>query len=412
MSSIRIANLRKTFGRSVVAVDDVTIEIEDGEFFVLVGPSGSGKTTVLRMVAGLEEPDRGTIQLGDVDVTRMRPKDRDIAMVFQDYALYPQLTVRENLVFGLRRRRAPKADIEKKVRELAAVLELEELLDRRPAQLSGGQRQRVALGRAIARTPRAFLMDEPLSNLDANLRTTMRTVLAQLRERLQTTTLYVTHDQVEAMTLGDRVAVMRSGSVDQLAAPRELYERPANLFVAAFIGSPHINLVETTVDDGAVAVGDVSIPIVQQAARALEPGRPVVAGIRPVDLEDEAFALDPRLPKLTAHIAVRNDLGAGIEILFPVEGRAVERADLASAMEGGELAERDLVAGRHHRPMFTAQINAGSRVREGGRVRLVVDPRRLYLFDAETGALLAAPSEPGAGPPTGRPQAELAQADS
>jgi multiple sugar transport system ATP-binding protein len=277
------------------------------------------------------------------------------------------------------------------VKELAEVLELEELLDRRPAELSGGQRQRVALGRAIAREPRAFLMDEPLSNLDANLRTTMRTVLAQLRERLRTTTLYVTHDQVEAMTLGDRVAVMRNGRVEQLAPPSDLYERPANLFVAAFIGSPHMNLVEAIVRDGSVTVGDATIRLAHTAAE----GAPVIVGLRPPDLQDATTGVDPTFPQLAARVAVRNDLGSALELLFPLEERALERPELASAMEGGELSERDLVGGRGKRAMFTAQVSSSSRAREGDVVRFAVDPRRVYLFDADSGNLLAAPSRPG-----------------
>ena len=395
MASIRINSLRKTFGKTVVAVNDVNLEIADGEFFVLVGPSGSGKTTVLRVVAGLEEPDDGSIFLGDVDATRLRPKDRDIAMVFQDYALYPQLPVRENLAFGLRRRKVPRAQINSKLKELAQVLELEELLDRRPAQLSGGQGQRVALGRAIAREPRAFLMDEPLSNLDAGLRTTMRALLSQLRERLKTTTLYVTHDQVEAMTLGDRVAVMRNGAIEQLAPPSELYERPENLFVAAFIGTPHINLIETEVRDGMIQIGETQVPMMHVDAIERINGASVIVGIRPADLEDAEILADPRLPTIAASVAVRNNLGAWIEVLFPVEARAVERAELTSAMEGGELAERDLVSGRSRRPMFTAQVSPQSRSREGTVMRLAFDPRRLYVFAADTGKLIAAPSRPG-----------------
>ena len=399
MTSIRIDGLRKTFGKSVVAVDDVSLEIADGEFFVLVGPSGSGKTTVLRIVAGLEEPDRGAVLLGDLDVTRLRPKDRDVAMVFQDYALYPQLSVRENLAFGLRRRKVPRAQIEAKLGELAEVLELEELLERRPAQLSGGQRQRVALGRAIAREPRAFLMDEPLSNLDAGLRTTMRALLAQLRERLRTTTLYVTHDQVEAMTLGDRVAVMRNGSVEQLAPPSELYDRPANLFVAAFIGTPHINLVETVVRDGVIQLGDTRVLLPHPEIRTMD-GAPVIVGIRPADLEDAAVVENSGLPTIAANVAVRNNLGASIEVLFPVEAQAVERAELSSALEGGELADRDLVSGGRRRTMFTAQISPHSRSREGSVTHLAFDPRRLYVFAADTGLLIGAPSRPGGQSPT------------
>jgi multiple sugar transport system ATP-binding protein len=399
MSRISVEKLRKVFGKTVVAVDDVSLEVGDGEFFVLVGPSGSGKTTILRVVAGLEEPSGGSVHLDADDVTRWRPRERDVAMVFQDYALYPNMTVRENIGFGLKQRKVPKAEVAAKVDELAGVLELDGLLERRPSQLSGGQRQRVALGRAIARQPRAFLMDEPLSNLDANLRTTMRSVLSQLRERLRTTTLYVTHDQVEAMTLGDRVAVMRNGRVEQLARPQELYDRPTNLFVAAFIGSPHINLVESRVADGHVALGDARLPIPATARARLADGSGVVLGVRPHDLEDAAFC-SPEWPAVTADIAVRNELGSEIQALFPVDGKPVVREELSSALEGGELAEFDLVGGGR-RPMFTAQLDARSGVRVGAPLRVAVDPERIYLFDVVSGELVAAPARQSATPTPG-----------
>ena len=256
MATIEIDHVTKVFGSDVVAVDDVTLTIQDGEFLVLVGPSGCGKSTLLRMLAGLEEVTAGTIRIDGVDVTDLAPRHRDIAMVFQNYALYPHMSVRENLGYGLKVRRAPKAESRQRVAEVAELLGLEELLDRRPAQLSGGQRQRVAMGRAIVRQPRAFLMDEPLSNLDAKLRVGMRASLAQLHARLGVTTVYVTHDQTEAMTLGERVAVLRDGAVVQVDRPQELYAHPRDVFVAAFIGAPSMNLVHATVEEGAVRLGD------------------------------------------------------------------------------------------------------------------------------------------------------------
>src|SRR5215212_4408197 len=261
MGEIVLDNVRKEFGAGIVAVDDVNLTIGEGEFMVLVGPSGCGKTTLLRSIGGLEKVTGGTIRIGDRDVTNLQPADRDLAMVFQNYALYPHMTVRKNLGYGLRVRKTKKSEIARRVDEVAKMLGLEQLLDRRPGQLSGGQQQRVAMGRAIIREPAAFLMDEPLSNLDAKLRVGMRTSLQQLHSRLGTTTVYVTHDQVEAMTLGQRVAVMRDGVLQQVDAPQRLYERPANVFVAAFIGSPSMNLLRGTIADDGVAIGSVVIPL-------------------------------------------------------------------------------------------------------------------------------------------------------
>jgi multiple sugar transport system ATP-binding protein len=260
MAAIRLEHVCKTF-QDVVAVDDVSLEIADGEFLVLVGPSGCGKSTLLRMIAGLEEITAGTVSIGDRDVTDLAPRARDVAMVFQTYALYPHMTVRQNMGYGLKARRTPKAEIARRVDDVAELLGLEQLLHRRPAQLSGGQRQRVAMGRAIVRQPQAFLLDEPLSNLDAKLRVGMRASLAQLHQRLGVTTVYVTHDQTEAMTLGQRVAVMRDGRILQVDRPQQLYERPHNLFIAAFIGSPAMNLVDATLEGDAVRFGRYRIPL-------------------------------------------------------------------------------------------------------------------------------------------------------
>src|SRR6059058_369571 len=277
MSRIVLDRISKLFGDDVVAVDDVSLEIADGEFMVLVGPSGCGKSTILRMIAGLEDVTAGEITIGDRQVTDLEPKARDIAMVFQSYALYPHMTVEQNLAFGLKLRKTPKGELKRRVFDAARILGLLPLLQRRSAELSGGQRQRVAMGRAMVREPQAFLMDEPLSNLDAKLRVQMRAELARLRDTLHTTTIYVTHDQVEAMTLGDRVAVMRDGVVQQLDTPQNLYAKPANMFVAAFMGSPSMNLFEATIENGHVVFGGHRLPLT--GGLAGHPG-PVVVGIR------------------------------------------------------------------------------------------------------------------------------------
>src|SRR5216110_1917324 len=275
MAEVRLEHVTKRFSEDVAALDDLTLEVADGEFLILVGPSGCGKTTALRLVAGLEKPTSGAIAIGGRIVNDVTPRDRDIAMVFQNYALYPHMTVHRNLAFGLKERRTPKPEIERRVREASAILGLDDLLGRRPAQLSGGQRQRVAMGRALVREPKAFLLDEPLSNLDAKLRVQMRAELKRIHQRLGITTIYVTHDQVEAMTLGDRIVVMSNGRVQQIGAPQDVYRRPQNLFVAGFIGSPAMNLVRGTASDGRVVAGEL---------RFAWPGPPageLAVGIRP-----------------------------------------------------------------------------------------------------------------------------------
>src|SRR4051812_36932910 len=302
MAGITLDGVTKAFG-AFKAVDGVSLEVGDGEFLVLVGPSGCGKSTLLRLLAGLEDVTDGTIAIGGRDVTDLAPRSRDIAMVFQSYALYPHMTVRQNLGYGLRARKTPKDEITRRVDEVAGLLGLAEPLERRPAQLSGGQRQRVAMGRAIVRQPQAFLLDEPLSNLDAKLRVGMRASLAQLHQRLGVTTVYVTHDQTEAMTLGQRVAVMRDGKILQVDRPQQLYEHPQSLFIAAFIGSPAMNLVEATVEGNEVAFGQYRVPL----ATSREPGR-VVLGIRPESFEDAAFA--PGLPTLDVSVEVVEELGS------------------------------------------------------------------------------------------------------
>ena len=378
MAGIRLAGVTKSFG-NVTAVDDVSLEIEDGEFLVLVGPSGCGKSTLLRMIAGLEETTAGVISIGDRDVTDLPPRSRDIAMVFQSYALYPHMTVRQNMGYGLKARRTPKPEITRRVDEVAELLGLAELLDRRPAQLSGGQRQRVAMGRAIVRQPQAFLLDEPLSNLDAKLRVGMRASLAQLHQRLGVTTVYVTHDQTEAMTLGHRVAVMRDGKILQCDRPQALYARPSNLFIAAFIGSPAMNLVEATYEDGAVCFGQYRVPV------ATPPGAErFVLGIRPESFEDAAFA--PNLPTIGVQVAVVEELGSDAHVFFTVDAPPMTAEVLEAASDQGVLADSGT--------LFTARVDARTAARVGHGLELAVDPARFHYYDAATGDRLSPAGAP------------------
>jgi multiple sugar transport system ATP-binding protein len=373
MAGIRLESVVKRFG-DVAAVDGVSLEIEDGEFLVLVGPSGCGKSTLLRMMAGLEPVTEGQVWIGDLDVTDFAPRDRDIAMVFQSYALYPHMTVRQNLGYGLKARRTPKPEIAQRVDEVAALLGLEQLLDRRPAQLSGGQRQRVAMGRAIVRQPQAFLLDEPLSNLDAKLRVGMRASLAQLHQRLGITTVYVTHDQTEAMTLGQRVAVMRDGHILQVDRPQQLYAEPRNLFIAAFIGSPAMNLVEATIEGDEVTFGQYRVPL----ATPRQAGK-VVLGIRPESFEDAAFA--PGLPTLSVVVEVVEDLGSDAHVFFHVDAKPVTAEVL-------EARDESILAG--NQALFTARVDARTRAQVGGRLDVAVDPSRFHFFDPATGDRLGA----------------------
>src|SRR4051812_22465981 len=326
MAQIVLDGVTKRFSGNVIAVNDVSLEIGDGEFMVLVGPSGCGKSTLLRMIAGLEEGREGEISIGDRIVTDLPPKSRDIAMVFQNYALYPHMTVEQNLGFGLKLRKTPKPEIKRRVGEAARILGLEQLLKRKPRALSGGQRQRVAMGRAIVRQPQAFLIDEPLSNLDAKLRVQLRAELARLLDELGTTTIYVTHDQVEALTMGDRVAVMRRGELEQVDTPQQLYDRPVNVFVGGFIGSPAMNMVEATLEPSngtlAVAIGSQRIVVGDEklsahpALRAYE-GRTIILGIRPEDLEDAGLLPDtPRDRRLRGNVVLREALGSEIVAHF------------------------------------------------------------------------------------------------
>ena len=376
MAGIRLEQVTKSFG-NVTAVDAVTLDIADGEFLVLVGPSGCGKSTLLRMIAGLEEATDGAIWIGDRDVTDLAPRSRDIAMVFQTYALYPHMSVRENLGYGLKARRTPKAEIARRVDDVAELLGLTDLLERRPAQLSGGQRQRVAMGRAIAREPQAFLLDEPLSNLDAKLRVGMRASLAQLHQRLRVTTVYVTHDQTEAMTLGHRVAVMRDGHILQIDTPHELYSRPNSLFVAAFIGSPAMNLVDATIDGDDVTFGQFRITM-PPGHRPAASGDRVVLGIRPESFEDAAFERGRQT--IEVGVEVVEDLGADAHIFFHVDAPPITAEILEAAADNGLLTT--------DQALFSARVDPRSVARPGGRLELAVDPSRFHFFDPGTGARL------------------------
>ena len=381
MAAIELEHVTKAFAGGVLAVDDVNLTIADGEFMVLVGPSGCGKSTLLRMIAGLEEITAGTISIGDVDVTEFEPPDRDIAMVFQNYALYPHMSVRENLGFGLSVRRTPKPEIARRVQEVATLLGLQDLLDRKPAHLSGGQRQRVAMGRAIIREPKAFLMDEPLSNLDAKLRVGMRASLAQLHARLAVTSVYVTHDQTEAMTLGQRVAVMRDGRIVQVDVPQRLYQAPIDLFVATFIGSPSMNLVEATVDGDEITFGQFRIPLNpgRRPARGIDR---VVLGVRPEAFGDSVHAKQ-HLPRIDVTVDVLEELGSDAYVFFRVAAPRVTVESRGTAdNESGLLAEED--------SLFTARVDPATASQVGAPLQLAVDPASFHFFDVRTGESLLA----------------------
>jgi multiple sugar transport system ATP-binding protein len=381
MATIEIDRVTKVYGNGFQAVDDVSIEIADGEFVVLVGPSGCGKSTLLRMIAGLEEVTAGAVRIAGADVTDLAPRHRDIAMVFQNYALYPHMNVRENLGYGLKVRRVGRSETRRRVDEVAGLLGLGEMLDRKPAQLSGGQRQRVAMGRAIVREPQAFLMDEPLSNLDAKLRVAMRASLAQLHAKLGVTTIYVTHDQTEAMTLGQRVAVMRDGRIVQFDEPQALYRRPKDVFVAAFIGSPSMNLVEASIEGGAVRFGQFTVPLDTANRPATEVGR-VVLGIRPEAFEDGETA-SPALPRVSVRVDVLEELGAETHVCFPVDAKRV------AVETGAEGEEDDATLLASHSTLFTARVDARTAARQGATTSLAVDPARFHFFDPSDGRSLA-----------------------
>jgi len=394
MAKIVLDRVDKIYSGGVKAVDSLDLEIRDGEFMVLVGPSGCGKSTALRMIAGLEEISGGKISIGEQVVNDLAPKDRDIAMVFQNYALYPHMTVEQNLAFGLKLRGTPKSEIKQKVLEAAKMLGLEQFLARKPAALSGGQRQRVAMGRAIVRQPQAFLMDEPLSNLDAKLRVSMRASLSQLHERLGVTTVYVTHDQVEAMTLGSRVCVLREGKLQQVDTPQRLFDNPVNLFVAGFIGSPAMNFVEAELsrgDGGAqVAFAGYTLPVpdaVMSERQGLEGylGRKLILGIRPSDFEDSSHASADWAP-LAATSTVTEELGSEINVIFTIDAPPVEHKDTADLAEDAAEGESEMAIPLiENKALWTARVNARSHVRPGQDIELAVDTRRLHFFDPDTG---------------------------
>jgi sn-glycerol 3-phosphate transport system ATP-binding protein len=370
MAQVSLEGIIKEFPGGVRAVNDVSLEVPDGEFLVLVGPSGCGKTTALRLIAGLEKATSGTIRIGSRVVNGISPRDRDIAMVFQNYALYPHMTVYRNLAFGLRERRTPKPEIARRVAEISSVLGLDELLKRRPAQLSGGQRQRVAMGRALVREPSVFLLDEPLSNLDAKLRVQMRAELKRLHQKLGITTVYVTHDQVEAMTLADRMVVMSAGETLQIGAPQEIYAEPVNLFVAGFIGSPAMNLLRGKAAGSRVTAGELAFE------RPGVPDGEVVVGIRPESLAPVSAPEPPGQPCLDLHVDLVEPLGETTLVHGTVSG--------AAATSGAE-EEQAILADVASRAPVTAVLATAHGARPGDRMRVAAPPDRIYLFDAATG---------------------------
>ncbi len=396
MAEVAFEQVSKIYPDGTRAVSRMALGIEDGELMVLVGPSGCGKTTALRMVAGLEEISEGVVRIGERVVNHVPSRDRDIAMVFQSYALYPHLSVYQNMAFGLRVKKMPKAEVDRRVQEAARVLGLEHFLGRKPRALSGGQRQRVAMGRAIVRHPQVFLMDEPLSNLDAKLRVQMRAEISRLQRDLDVTTIYVTHDQVEAMTMGDRVAVMRKGELQQVAPPEELYDRPVNLFVGGFIGSPAMNLVEARLDraDGGVRMttGDQTLMVGPEtlAARprlAEYDGRDVVVGIRPEHLQDAALSDGvPPERRLRGNVELREGLGSEIVVHLAVQARPAITEDVRElAADIGDERVVEEIAERRQETTLVARFGAGSRVKEGETIDVAVDTLALHFFDPETG---------------------------
>jgi multiple sugar transport system ATP-binding protein len=397
VAAVSFNDVSKVYPDGTRAVSGMDLESEDGEFIVLVGPSGCGKTTALRMVAGLEEITEGEIRIGERVVNNVPARDRDIAMVFQSYALYPHLTVRQNMAFGLRVRKLDKAEVNRRVESAALTLGLDQLLGRKPRELSGGQRQRVAMGRAIVREPQAFLMDEPLSNLDAKLRVQVRAEISAIQRKLGVTTIYVTHDQVEAMTMGDRVAVMRKGELQQVAGPDELYDRPVNLFVGGFIGSPAMNLLEgrlarrdgsleTVLGEQRIALDDELVSA-RPALRSYE-GRDVIVGIRPEELEDAALVPDaPQDRRLEGRVELRESLGSEIVAHMVIHAREAVTEDVRElAADIGEEPQGSsrVVGAEEDEATVVGRFSARSEVREGEPVHVVVDTERLHFFDPET----------------------------
>ena len=395
MAEIVLDNVTKRFPDGALAVDHVSLDIADGEFIILVGPSGCGKSTTLNMIAGLEDISDGELRIGGKLVNRVAPKDRDIAMVFQSYALYPHMTVRENMAFALKLAKKPQSEIDQKVEEAARILDLTQHLDRKPANLSGGQRQRVAMGRAIVRDPSAFLMDEPLSNLDAKLRVQMRTEVARLQKRLATTTVYVTHDQTEAMTLGDRVAVMRGGILQQVGAPQVLYAEPANLFVAGFIGSPAMNCLPARLENNVMRTSIGDLPLNDRLRRAVEAKdapRDLIVGIRPEAFEDASLVSeDNKANGITfkTTIDVLESMGSDNFVFFSV--------DISQGLASRELEELAQDSGRadtgSHDEEVVARLDAASRIREGSEAELWADARKVMVFDPKSGQNLGLDAE-------------------
>ena len=397
MAGIVIDRISKVYADGTTAVSDLSLDIRDGEFIVLVGPSGCGKTTALRMIAGLEGISGGTISIDDRVVNNVPPKERDIAMVFQNYALYPHMTVYDNMAFGLKLRKLAKSEIDRRVREAADILGLDELLQRKPKALSGGQRQRVAMGRAIVREPKAFLMDEPLSNLDAKLRVQMRSEIARIQHELNVTTVYVTHDQVEAMTMGDRVAVIRKGVLQQVDTPQFLYDHPQNLFVAGFIGSPAMNMVQATLS---VANGSASVEFggfrlsVPEEVVAAHPGvkrfdgKPIVLGLRPEDIEDASLVPDaPPDRRIRSVVDIREALGADVVVHFNVQAPVVITEDVKELAHdvGQEALEAVQQMAQEGQSEFLARLSPRTKAAKGEPIELVVDVSRLNFFDPDTG---------------------------
>jgi multiple sugar transport system ATP-binding protein len=394
VGSITLERLSKVYPDGTRALSELDLEVAEGELVVFVGPSGCGKTTALRMIAGLEEITSGTVKVGDRVVNTLPPKNRDMAMVFQNYALYPHMNVYDNMAFGLKMHGVDKTETERRVRDAAQFLGLTEVLKKRPRHLSGGQRQRVAMGRAVVREPAAFLMDEPLSNLDAKLRVQMRAEIARIQRDLGVTTIYVTHDQSEAMTLGHRVCVLRQGLLQQVDRPQVLYDRPANLFVASFIGSPAMNLVEAELvddSDGLAAVFGPHRVRIGETALAVRPGlrayagRKLAFGIRPEDLEDAAVVPSGHAAeRIVVEVDIKEDMGAEVFLHFAVDAPPVKTEELAEVV-GAEALEAATEQTRHHGTPFIARVDRSSRAREGADVVLTVDTRHLHFFDLETG---------------------------
>ncbi|MFE8968114.1 ABC transporter ATP-binding protein [Streptomyces albogriseolus] len=390
MAEIVLEGVTKRYPDGSLAVRDVDLDIADGEFVILVGPSGCGKSTTLNMIAGLEDITEGTLRIGGQVVNELAPKERDVAMVFQSYALYPHMSVRENMGFPLRLAKVDKATVDRKVEEAARVLDLVEFLDRKPANLSGGQRQRVAMGRAIVRDPKAFLMDEPLSNLDAKLRVQMRTQISRIQRRLGTTTVYVTHDQTEAMTLGDRVVVMRQGVVQQVGTPAELYDMPRNLFVAGFIGSPAMNFVQASLTPDTLRTPLGDLPLDDRMRRELErrdAPREVIVGLRPEAFEDASLARDTGGPAVTVTVDVLESLGSDAYVHFTAEGGPVSTAELEELASDSGLAD----TGAGGDQQIVARLDAATRAREGQPIELRVDLGKAHVFDPSTGTNLTHP---------------------